>query len=97
MANLAEHYALAVTLPCYNDTGFLPRAVKLLEQATRPEESDFVLVIAEDGSDSSDVVEKLMSEYQNILYFHNSERLGRGKAIRHVATLQGRHLSLHGR
>jgi hypothetical protein len=81
MASPTEHYALAVTLPCYNDTPFLPRAVRLLEQATRSEESDFVIVIAEDGSDSSDVVGKLMREYQNILYFHNSERLGRGKAI----------------
>jgi glycosyltransferase involved in cell wall biosynthesis len=81
MASPSEHYALAVTLPCYNDTPFLPRAVKLLEQATYSEESDFVLVIAEDGSDSSEVVGRLMLEYQNILYFHNSERLGRGKAL----------------
>jgi hypothetical protein len=81
MAILSEHYALAVTLPCYNDTAFLPRAVKLLEQATHSEEDHFILVIAEDGSDSSDVVGRLMSEYDNILYFHNPERLGRGKAI----------------
>jgi hypothetical protein len=81
MAILSEHYALAVTLPCYNDTPFLPRAVKLLEQATHSEEDHFILVIAEDGSNSSDVVGRLMSEYENILYFHNSERLGRGKAI----------------
>ena len=81
MASLSEHYVLAVTPPCYNGTPFLPRAVKLLEQATRSEESDFVLVIAEDGSDSSDVVGRLMLEYLDILYFHNSERLGRGKAL----------------
>ena len=81
MASVSEHYSLAVTLPCCNDTSFLLRAVKLLEQATHSEEGNFVLVIAEDGSDSSDVVGRLMSEYQNILYFHNSERLGRGKAI----------------
>lgn len=81
MASLSGHYELAVTLPCHNDSHLLPRAVKLLEEATRSMEHNFVLVIAEDGSESYDVVRKLVQEYKNILYFHNKERLGKGKAL----------------
>jgi len=82
MVRVSEHFVLAVTLPCYDDTLFLPKAVDVLEQVTPSVESSFVLVIAEDGSDSSEVVEKLASKYGNISYFHNSKRLGRGRALR---------------
>jgi len=73
---------LAVTLPCYGDTELLPKAVKLLEQVTPAIESDFLIVVAEDGSDSSGVISDLSSRYSNIVYFHSSRRLGRGATLR---------------
>ena len=81
MASPSSHYALAVTLPCYKDSRFLSRAVTLLEKATQPIASHFIILIAEDGSNSSQVVRKLMLDHPNVLYFQNNERLGRGRAI----------------
>ncbi len=39
-------------------------------------------MIAEDGSNSSKIVEQLRERYRNIIYFQNDRRLGRGRALR---------------
>jgi len=73
---------LVVTLPVYKDTQFLSSTVSELEDATKPQEKNFILLIAEDGSNSSGVVDGLRGKYGNILHFQNDQRLGRGKALR---------------
>jgi len=73
---------LTVTLPVYKDTSFLEKACETIEEMTPTITTDFVLQIAEDGSDSSSVVDALKGRYRNILYTHRDQRLGRGKALR---------------
>jgi len=71
-----------VTLPLYKDTEFLGATSLILEKATKTIENDLVLLIAEDGSDSSATVAELRWEYPNIVHFQHAQRLGRGKALR---------------
>jgi len=73
---------IVVTLPVYKDTRFLESSVDLIEDVTPAVTKEFTLVIAEDGSDSSETVNKLMEKYSNIMYFQHDERRGRGKALR---------------
>lgn len=73
---------LIVTLPIYKDTIFLEKTTDALEEITPSISRDFTLLIAEDGSDSSEIVERLRTKYQNIVYIQNAQRLGRGKALR---------------
>lgn len=77
-----EPLQLIVTLPIYKDTEFLERTSDALEEITSTISRDFTLLIAEDGSNSSEVVERLRRKYPNIVYFQNDLRLGRGKALR---------------
>ena len=71
-----------MTLPVYKDTQFLSSTVPALEDATKPLEEKFILLIAEDGSNSRGVIDGLREKYRNILHFQNDQRLGRGKALR---------------
>ncbi len=71
-----------MTLPVYEDSQFLEKATEVLEEATSPMANDFTLLIAEDGSNSSEIVDQLKKKYQNIIYFQSDRRLGRGKALR---------------
>ncbi len=73
---------VVVTLPVYEDSQFLEKATEVLEEATSPMANDFTLLIAEDGSNSSEIVDQLKKKYQNIIYFQSDRRLGRGKALR---------------
>jgi len=73
---------LIVTLPVYKDTSFLMPTVDLLEQITKSISSSFTLLIAEDGSDSSQIVAQLKRKYENIVHFQHDQRLGRGRALR---------------
>jgi hypothetical protein len=73
---------LVVTLPLYKDASFLERACDSIEELTPEVADDFVLQIAEDGSNSSHIVDRLRKKYGNILYRQNDQRLGRGKALR---------------
>jgi len=73
---------LIVTLPVYKDAKFLESTVDLLEQATQPISKSFTLLVAEDGSDSSQVVAVLKQKYPNVVHFQHDQRLGRGKALR---------------
>jgi hypothetical protein len=78
----ATQVGLVVTLPVYGDTKFLGSTSVLLEEATRPIEENFTLLIAEDGSDSTATVDELRWKYHNIVHFQHDQRLGRGKALR---------------
>lgn len=71
-----------ITLPVFKDTQFLNCAVEALEEATAPLASNFVILIAEDGSDSSSIVNGLGSKYPNIIHIQHDQRLGRGRALR---------------
>jgi len=71
-----------VTLPIYKDTKFLGATTVRLEEATEAIDPNFILVIAEDGSNSSPTVDELKWRYHNIVHLQNDRRLGRGKALR---------------
>jgi glycosyltransferase involved in cell wall biosynthesis len=71
-----------VTLPVYKDTRFLGSTAVMLEEATKPIEECFTLLVAEDGSNSSATVDELKWKYQNLVHFQHDQRLGRGKALR---------------
>jgi glycosyltransferase involved in cell wall biosynthesis len=71
-----------VTLPCYEDSDLLAKAVETLENETKKYTADFKVLVVEDVFDSSRIVEKLQKQYGNIMYFHSPERQGRGKALR---------------
>lgn len=73
---------LIVTLPVYKDAEFLEKTCEKLEKITPTVEKDFILQIAEDGSDSSQVIGRLREQYPNILYVQHDQRLGRGRALR---------------
>lgn len=73
---------IVVTLPIYKDTAYLEKAIESLEEATASLAENFLILIAEDGSDSSDVVDRLVQRYKNVVYFQNDRRLGRGRALR---------------
>lgn len=73
---------LVVTLPVYRDTAFLWKTVEALEQATPPLATNFTILVAEDGSDSSEIVSRLNERYGNIIHIQHTERLGRGRALR---------------
>jgi hypothetical protein len=73
---------LIVTLPVYKDASFLESAADLVEQATKAISGSFTLLIAEDGSNSSQIVTQLKQKYSNIIHFQHDQRLGRGKALR---------------
>jgi len=82
MAENKESTRLIVTLPCYKDSEFLAEAVEVLENETKKYATDFKVLVVEDGSNSSKIVENLQKKYRNITYFHSPERLGRGRALR---------------
>lgn len=77
-----ETTRLVITFPVFKDTQYLNKAVETLEEATPPLASNFVILIPEDGSDSSLIVNELKSKYQNITHIQHDQRLGRGKALR---------------
>lgn len=77
-----ESTRLVVTLPVYRDAAFLWKTVEALEKATPPLTTNFTILIAEDGSDSSEVVSELKKHYPNIVHIQHNERLGRGRALR---------------
>ena len=73
---------IVITLPVYKDTSFLEGAINTLQQHTSRLTSNFGIIVAEDGSDSSSVVKKVMENFNNITYFQHDEKLGRGRALR---------------
>jgi len=73
---------IVITLPVYRDTSFLETAIDMLQVRTSELTSNFRILVAEDGSDSSIVVKKLMERFSNITYIQHDEKLGRGRALR---------------
>jgi len=79
---LSERKHIVVTLPVYKDTRFLASTTDRLESETHLLSPGFTLLIAEDGSDSSEVVAQLKEKYSNVTHLQHDQRLGRGKALR---------------
>jgi glycosyltransferase involved in cell wall biosynthesis len=77
-----ESLRVVVTLPVYKDTGFLRKAVETLEETTPKIVPSFILLVLEDGSDSSELMNELKHIYRNLVYVQHDQRLGRGKALR---------------
>jgi glycosyltransferase involved in cell wall biosynthesis len=73
---------IVITLPIYKDTAYLEKATESLEEISALLAQNFLILIAEDGSNSSDVVDRLAQRYKNLVYFQNDQRLGRGRALR---------------
>lgn len=73
---------VVITLPVYKDARFLESSVNLIESVTPSVVRKFTLVIVEDDSDSSKIVNKLMEKYSNIVYFQHDKRQGRGRSLR---------------
>jgi len=73
---------IVITLPVYKDTSFLEGAISAIQQHTSRLSSNFGIIVAEDGSDSSSIVKKLMKNFNNITYFQHNKKLGRGRALR---------------
>jgi len=73
---------IVITLPVYKDTSFLESAIDTLQVQTVKLTENFQILVAEDGSDSSTILKKLMERFTNITYIQHDERLGRGRALR---------------
>jgi glycosyltransferase involved in cell wall biosynthesis len=73
---------LIVTLPIYKDKLFLKRAVEALEKITPRINPNFAVLIAEDGSNSTEDVNDLRTKYENLIYIQHDKKLGRGRALR---------------
>jgi glycosyltransferase involved in cell wall biosynthesis len=58
----------------------------MLEETTKGIREDFMLLIAEDGSNSTATVAELRWKYPNIVHLQHDQRLGRGKALREAWT-----------
>jgi len=87
---LNDSKRVIVTLPVYKDAQFLRSAVESLEAATLRIIPDFTIVIAEDGSDSTQLVNELKQKYPNIIHLQHDGRLGRGRALREAwGTIEG--------
>jgi glycosyltransferase involved in cell wall biosynthesis len=74
---------LVATLPCHNDAKFLETAVETLRNEAKRLVSDFVIVIAEDGSTdgSAEIARELATKDKHVLHIHADEKLGRGRAL----------------
>lgn len=79
---LSQTTRIIVTLPVYKDTRFLKEAIERLEEITGEIAPSFKLLIPEDGSDSTELVNELRSKYSNITHLQHDQRLGRGRALR---------------
>lgn len=73
---------IVITLPVYKDTSFLESAIDTLQLHTSKLTGNFGILVAEDGSNSSIVVKRLMERFNNITYIQHDEKLGRGRALR---------------
>jgi hypothetical protein len=73
---------IVITLPVYKDTLFLESAIDTIQLHTSKLTSNFEVVVAEDGSNSSSVVNRLIEKFSNITYIQHDEKLGRGRALR---------------
>ncbi|MGB9778447.1 MAG: glycosyltransferase [Candidatus Bathyarchaeales archaeon] len=81
-----RYHLLVVTIPAYNESQFLEKAVRTLLKETKALENDYIIVIAEDGStDGSDIIaQRLAKENPHIIHIHADTKLGRGLALKNA-------------
>ena len=74
---------IIATLPCHNDVVFLENAVKALKEGLSSYVSDYLIVIAEDGSTdgSEKIAAELASSDPYVVHIHADRKLGRGLAL----------------
>ena len=79
-----KHSDVLVTIPAHNEQHWLYETVSTLKKVLDNGNVDYRLSVAEDGStdDTKVVLERLRSEYPDIIIQSHPERLGRGKALR---------------
>ena len=72
-----------MTIPCHNDAEFLEKAVKSVEEIVSKIDNDYLILIAEDGSNdnSEEIAHQLASSNKKIMHLHSKIKLGRGKAV----------------
>ena len=73
---------IVITLPVYKDTAFLENAIETIQLHTSKLTSNFDVLVAEDGSNSSSIMNPLIKKYDNLKYIQHDEKLGRGRALR---------------
>jgi len=80
---------IILVLPVHDEEAYVSHAINKLEAVTRGRPHDFVLVLAEDGSEDRtyQVAIKTAEEYENVKVLHYPVRLGRGKAVRRAFSL----------
>lgn len=74
---------LSIILPCYNEAKVLRKTVLAIRNVLEKTIYKYEIIIAEDGSnDGTDQIAKELSlEFNNVIWLHRDERLGRGSAV----------------
>jgi glycosyltransferase involved in cell wall biosynthesis len=79
-------FDVSVILPCYNEAGYVQRAVETVREVLEQTRYSYEIIIAEDGStDGTDKIAKTLSErFENVVWLHRDGRGGRGSAVAHA-------------
>ena len=76
-------FDVSVILPCYNEAGYLQRAVETIREVLeRTRYSYEILIVEDDSTDGTDKIAKSLSErFENVVWLHRDGRGGRGSAV----------------
>lgn len=79
----SEKIDVSVVLPCYNEGGYLERAVREITEVLSISNLAYEIIIAEDAStdNTAQVVMGLQKRLPNIIWLHRDFRGGRGSAV----------------
>lgn len=74
---------VSIVLPCYNEAGYIEKAVREISAVMDATKYGYEIIIAEDASsdNSKEVIQELMKRYANIVWLHRDVREGRGSAV----------------
>jgi len=72
---------ICIVLPTYNEAANLPKLVKKLENIITKDELKIVVVDDNSPDGTSEIAEKLNTQYGNIVVYHRPEKLGIGSAM----------------
>lgn len=76
---------ISIIVPAYNEAKTIEKNILFLHQTIASIFEDFEIIIAEDGSsDETHPICKQLESSSSIVVLHNSERLGKGKAIKNA-------------
>lgn len=81
---------VSICIPCYNNVEGIKR---LLDSITEQIFMDYEVIVTDDST--SDNVKKIVTQYKNIRYYHNTERLGATKNCNAaIAKATGKYIKL---